>query len=103
MTSQKIEERRPGMSPASGVQRPDLGRGEDDADDQAEQGHALDERGGDDHRGTEVAGGFGLTSSAFERRSGEAADAETGAEGNETSAETGTEVSKGSGIHDEAC
>src|SRR5690606_23733675 len=76
-----------------------LRRGEEDADHEAEEGHALDEGRRGDHRRPDVATGLRLAGRAFERAGGEAADAEAGAEGDEAGTETGSEVTESNRFH----
>ncbi len=61
--------------------------GEEDADHEAEEADAFDERRGDEHGGPDVAGGRGLTAGGVERGGGETADAEADAEDAEAGAD----------------
>src|SRR5690606_26170937 len=71
----------------------------EDADDEAEQRHALDEGGRDDHRRADVTAGLRLAGRALEGGGGEAANAEAGAEGDEAGTEAGGEVTESNRLH----
>src|SRR5512138_528034 len=71
-----------------------LREGEEQRDDDREERRALDEGGGDDHRGADVARGGRLAGGALHRGGGELADAEAGADDGEAGAEAGGEVTE---------
>src|SRR6187402_3196503 len=74
-----------------------LAHGEE-ADNASKQRDAFDERGGDQHRGADVAGSFGLTGDAFQRGTGQTADAEAGADGGQASADAGGKRTEGADV-----
>src|SRR5690606_10671270 len=69
----------------------------DDTNDESEEGDPFDQSGGNDHRGGDRTGGFGLTSHALNRSGADLADAVTGTDDGQGGAEGGGEVDEGGG------
>ena len=66
-----------------------------EADDNGEQGGTLDHTGGDDHRGTEVAGAFGLTRDGFHRGLTDLTDTERSGEGRDGGGDAEADLAEG--------
>ncbi len=69
-------------------------RSQDNADYQAEESDALDERSGDNHRGSKFTMRFWLAGSPFKGRCRKKTDADAGSDSNEACADSGAEISE---------
>jgi hypothetical protein len=71
-----------------------LRRCQDDADHQPKEGYTLNERSGDDHRGTKFTVCFWLAGSPFQGRCRKKANADACSESNEACTDSGAEISE---------
>src|SRR5690242_19105263 len=65
--------------------------GDDDRDNERVNRDRLGERGADDHRGADVAGGFGVAAERFHRTANRHTDTDAGADRAETDRERGSD------------